>query len=72
MPARVTADDPLFDTPEAAEYLDTEPTTLENWRCTKRYGIEFIKIGRRVRYRKSALDAWLESRTVRPQQEEAV
>lgn len=57
-------DDPLLDTPAAANLLGTEPSTLEVWRCTKRYQLPYIKVGRLVRYRKSALLKFLESRTV--------
>ena len=57
-------DDPLLDTPAAAAVLGTEPSTLEIWRCTKRYALPYIKVGRLVRYRKSALLKFLESRTV--------
>jgi hypothetical protein len=48
---------------EAALEIDVTPGTLSVWRSTGRYGIPFIKIGRKVRYRKSDLLAWLESRT---------
>ncbi len=48
---------------EAAFEIDVTPGTLSVWRSTGRYGIPFIKIGRKVRYRKSDLLAWLESRT---------
>jgi excisionase family DNA binding protein len=50
---------------EAAEYLNVRAQTLAVWRTTKRYQIPYLKIGAGVRYRKSDLDAWLESRTVR-------
>ena len=60
----VAADaDPAFDTPAAAEYLDVAPTTLEIWRSTGRYDLEYEKIGGRVRYRKSALDRFRKART---------
>ncbi|PTQ76741.1 excisionase family DNA binding protein [Nitrosomonas oligotropha] len=48
---------------QAAEILGITPGTLSVWRCTKRYTIPYIKVGRLVRYRKSALDAFLELRT---------
>ncbi|MGZ8184691.1 MAG: helix-turn-helix domain-containing protein [Methylobacter sp.] len=54
----------ILNTEQAAEYLGVTPKTLEVWRCTKRYDIPFIKVGRLVKYRKSWLDAFLESRTV--------
>ena len=47
----------------AAEILDVSPGTLQVWRSTGRYGIPFVKVGRRVKYRLSALQAWIESRT---------
>lgn len=55
--------DPLRDTAFAAQYLGVKPPTLDIWRCTKRYPLPFIKVGRLVRYRQSALDAFLLSRT---------
>lgn len=53
----------LIDEVEAAEILDLAPGTLSVWRSTGRYGIPFIKVGRKVRYSRTALNAWLESRT---------
>ena len=58
-----TGNDPLRTEAEAAEALGVKPTTLQIWRCTKRYPLPYIKVGRLVRYRQSALDAFLASRT---------
>ena len=55
--------DDLLSDREATIYLGLADGTLAVWRSTGRYPIPFIKIGANVRYRKSALDAWLESRT---------
>ena len=55
--------DPLLTPSEAAEYIGVATNTLSVWRCTGRYNIPFIKSGRLVKYRKSALDAFLERRT---------
>lgn len=55
--------DPLYDTAEAADYIGVKENTLTVWRCIGRYGIEYIKVGRLVKYRKSALDAFLYRRT---------
>lgn len=55
--------DPLFTPKEAAEYLGVSNDTLSVWRCVGRYDIPFIKVGRLVKYRKSALDAFLDRRT---------
>lgn len=54
----------LLSTQQASEYLGVTISTLEVWRCTKRYNIPFIKVGRLVKYRKTALDSFLESRTI--------
>ena len=54
----------LLSNEEAAAYLGVTPRTLEVWRCVKRYNIAYIKVGRLVRYKKAALDAFIESRTV--------
>ena len=48
--------DPLLNPPQAAEYLGLTEGTLSVWRCTGRYNLPFIKVGRMVKYRKSALD----------------
>lgn len=53
----------LLDDKAAAAILDVTPGTLGVWRSTGRYGIPFIKVGRKVRYRLADLQAWLESRT---------
>lgn len=47
----------------AAAVLDVSPGTLSVWRSTGRYGLPFLKIGRKVRYRRADLQAWMESRT---------
>jgi excisionase family DNA binding protein len=35
---------------------------LSVWRSTGRYNLPFFKIGRKVRYRRADLDAWLAAR----------
>lgn len=49
-------------TTEAAELLCISPKTLNTWRSTGRYAIPHLKIGSKVRYRKSDLIAWLDGR----------
>ncbi len=56
--------DPLLTPPEAAAYIGVTENTLSVWRCVGRYAIPYIKSGRLVKYRKSALDAFLDRRTV--------
>lgn len=48
---------------QAAEILNVTPGTLSVWRCTQRYNIPFVKVGRSVRYSRTALQSWIESRT---------
>jgi excisionase family DNA binding protein len=57
--------DALLSTEEAAPLLGVTPGTLEVWRTTKRYPLPYIKCGSKVRYRKSAILQFLESRTVK-------
>jgi len=52
----------LVDDKAAAEILDTTPGTLSVWRSTGRYALPFVKVGRKVRYRVSDLEAWIEKR----------
>lgn len=56
----------LLTTAEAAELLGLKnKETLAVWRCTKRYPeLEYIKIGRVVRYRREVIDAFIKLRTV--------
>ena len=56
--------DPLLTPLEAATYIGVAENTLSVWRCVGRYDIQFIKVGRLVKYRKSALDTFLERRTI--------
>lgn len=51
--------DPLLKPPQAAALLGVEVGTLEVWRSTKRYPLAFVKVGRAVRYRLSAINAFL-------------
>jgi excisionase family DNA binding protein len=54
----------LLNNDQAAAYIGVTPRTLEVWRCTQRHRISHIKVGRLVKYRKSALDAFLDQQTV--------
>lgn len=53
----------LLDEKQAADFLTVEPGTLSVWRSTGRYAIPYIKVGHLVRYRRTDLLAFLESRT---------
>jgi excisionase family DNA binding protein len=54
----------MLTTAQAADYLGVKVSTLATWRCTRRYQIPFVKVGRRTRYRKADLDKFLQTRTV--------
>ena len=57
--------EPLLDRKTAAKYLSVSPGTLAVWDCTKRYDLKPIKVGRAVRYRRTDLDAFLNSQLKR-------
>ncbi len=59
-----TCQSDFFTTTEAAQFLGVSIGTLEVWRCTKRYSLPYLKIGRLVKYRRHDLVAWAESRRV--------
>lgn len=54
----------LLNRQQAAEYLGITPRTLAVWACTKRYDLPYVKMGRLVKYRRSALDTFIEQRTI--------
>ena len=58
------ATDPLLTPAKAAERLGIQEQTLAVWRCTARYNLAFVKVGRAVRYRASVIDAFIEANTV--------
>ncbi|WP_141933586.1 helix-turn-helix domain-containing protein [Bradyrhizobium sp. UNPA324] len=60
--------DELVDPTEAARLVRQKPDTLAHWRCDGR-GPEYLKIGRSIFYRRSAISAWLATQIVRPQAE---
>lgn len=49
---------------EAAEVLRVKPQTLAVWAVTQRYGLPYVKVGRKAMYRLSDLDAFIARRTV--------
>ena len=56
--------DPLYRAEEAADLLKSNARTLERWRSTGT-GPPFVKVGRRVAYRRSDLERWLTQQTRR-------
>jgi excisionase family DNA binding protein len=56
-------DSDLIDPAPAAELLGVTVGTLSVWRSVGRYNLPFVKVGRKVKYSRKALESWLESRT---------
>jgi predicted site-specific integrase-resolvase len=54
----------LLNTEQVAEILGVEPATLGYWRCTGRYRLPYVKVGRLVMYRPEDINEFIESRTV--------
>ncbi len=49
---------------EAAEFLNIKEETLAVWKCTHKYNLPVVKVGRLCRYRKEDLLNFIERRTV--------
>lgn len=54
----------LLNRKEAAEFLGVTEATLAIWKCTKRYPIPCVKVGRLAKYRYGDLLAFVERQTV--------
>lgn len=54
--------DRRFTTQQAAEFLGLREQTLINWRCTGRYDLPFVKMGRLVFYFESDLREFIARR----------
>ena len=52
----------LVNDKQAAKILGIAPATLAVWRCTKRYALPYVKVGRLIRYKQSDVEAFIESR----------
>lgn len=53
----------LLSNQEAADFLKINVRTLNNWRCNNSTIIPFVKIGRRVVYKKSNLISYINLNT---------
>lgn len=56
--------DPILSPPEVKAEFKISEFTLAHWRSEGR-GPDFIRMGRHIRYRRSALEAWLDANTVK-------
>ncbi len=59
----ITDSETLLTRKQAAELLNCKENTLAIWKCTKRYSLPCIKIGKNVRYKLSDLLAFIEKNT---------
>jgi predicted DNA-binding transcriptional regulator AlpA len=50
---------PLLSRRQAAHYLGVTEQTLAIWKCTGRYNLPTVKIGRLVKYRQADLDQFI-------------
>lgn len=57
--------DELLSQSEVATLLRQKPQTLAGWRCEGK-GPEYVKVGRSVYYRRTAISTWLAGQIVRP------
>jgi predicted DNA-binding transcriptional regulator AlpA len=55
----------LLDVAETAKLLRQKEATLAAWRCHGR-GPQYLKIGRSIYYRRSAISTWLAGQIVTP------
>ena len=60
----IASNSDLIFPPDVEKDYDIPENTQAVWRCTNRYGWRdmTIKLGRRVAYRRSDIEHWLESR----------
>lgn len=54
----------LLSPEDAGAVLGVSPKTLATWRSTRRYPLPYVKVGRVIRYKRSDVSAFVESRTV--------
>lgn len=53
----------LLTVDEVSALLNIRPQTLAVWRCTRRYDLPFIKVGRLIRYRAADVEQWPQGRS---------
>ncbi len=56
----------LLTTEQAAELMLVAPGTLVVWRCTGRYALPYVRVGRLIRYRAEDVAAFIENQRVNP------
>ena len=49
---------------QTSEILGVSTQTLAIWRCNKRYNLNYVKVGRYVRYRYADIQSFIHAQTV--------
>ena len=62
-PTTALDDDPIVTSNEFADSIDHSPRTVQRWRTTGE-GPAYIKLGKRVFYQRSVIQAWLRGKTI--------
>jgi excisionase family DNA binding protein len=57
----MTENNELLTPRETAKVLRVSPSTLAIWRCRKRYPLPYVKVGTKVVYRRTDVEAFLEA-----------
>lgn len=57
---------PLLDQKTAATYLGTTVASMNSMRAQNKLSIPFVRFGRRIKYQRADLDAWIEQNRVVP------
>lgn len=55
---------PLLEPFEVSKILGVTVKSLAVWRCTKRYDLPYIKVGKSVKYHPEDVQAFIDSRKV--------
>ena len=53
----------LLNERQTSDWLGIPATTLQVWRCTGRVALPYVKLGGHVRYRRSAIEAFIAQNT---------
>jgi Helix-turn-helix domain len=61
--ADMESESDLLTPSQTALRLGIEPHTLAVWRSNRRYGLHYVKVGRKVMYRKADIERFLRNRT---------
>lgn len=56
----------LLDQKTAATYLGTTVASMNSLRAQNKLSIPFVRFGRRIKYQRADLDAWIEQNRVVP------